>query len=533
MAGVSPPGQAHGGEAVETRVAGAKPRPRGPLALAAVLLVAHALAYVRWTEDDAGVSLRYADHLATGAGLVYNPSERVEAISNLGYVLGLAAGRLFLSDDAARFGLLVMAKLFGLVAGLVGLIMADRLGAAIGLAPRGRDFALCLVALSTPYAAWSVGALETPFVAAATTALLAAVAELGNDPSGRRGRRLASVASVALVLLRVDGFVAVLAATVVLLARPRTRRSAALAAIPLALTFLTLIAFRLAYYGHAMPSPVGAKIDLATSLERLTTTGAVYVAGFGSLYGHWLALAVVLAIAVRWPAHASGARASVAAASAALLAYVMLVGGDWMPLYRFLVPLVPLTTLLIVGAVERLLPARGIVPWALVLGLGAAHALLGHASFRTRRDAPLWYLHPTVSARSLHEFWLPAVDWLASNVARDATLLTSEAGFIPYLSRLRTIDSFGLATPAIAALPSGSVERSSLGVITRFVAGPPGDAAQTWIADVPAAALVLQDRMVAGWNDGVHPASLFAGRWIRTADSPIGAWAVYVPALSR
>ena len=57
---------------------------------AVLLLALHALAYVRWTEDDVAVSLRYAVNLSAGDGLVYNVGERVEAISNIGFVLVLA-----------------------------------------------------------------------------------------------------------------------------------------------------------------------------------------------------------------------------------------------------------------------------------------------------------------------------------------------------------------------------------------------------------------------------------------------------------
>ena len=35
------------------------------------------------TQDDAYISFRYADNLVNGHGLVFNPGERVEGITNL------------------------------------------------------------------------------------------------------------------------------------------------------------------------------------------------------------------------------------------------------------------------------------------------------------------------------------------------------------------------------------------------------------------------------------------------------------------
>ena len=50
------------------------------------------------------------------------------------------------------------------------------------------------------------------------------------------------------------------------------------------------------------------------------------------------------------------------------------------------------------------------------------------------------------------------------------------------------------------------------------------------VPEVPAAAVVLQARMVAGWNEGEVPESLFAGRFRAVPESPVGRWAVYRPA---
>ncbi len=49
-----------------------------------------ALSYGTATQDDAFISLRYAQNLVDGHGLVYNPGEYVEGYTNLSWTLLLA-----------------------------------------------------------------------------------------------------------------------------------------------------------------------------------------------------------------------------------------------------------------------------------------------------------------------------------------------------------------------------------------------------------------------------------------------------------
>ena len=68
------------------------PRRSAPLALGLIFaaLIAHALSYGLNVQDDAFISYRYAQNLVDGHGLVFNPGERVEGITNLLWTIGLA-----------------------------------------------------------------------------------------------------------------------------------------------------------------------------------------------------------------------------------------------------------------------------------------------------------------------------------------------------------------------------------------------------------------------------------------------------------
>ena len=58
-------------------------------------------AAVAWICDDAFVSLRYAENLVAGNGLVYNPGEWVEGYTNLLWTLALAAALALGAPDIA------------------------------------------------------------------------------------------------------------------------------------------------------------------------------------------------------------------------------------------------------------------------------------------------------------------------------------------------------------------------------------------------------------------------------------------------
>src|SRR5947207_15116687 len=52
-----------------------------------------------WLDDDMMISMRYARNLVSGAGLVFNPGERVEGYTNFGWVLLMAGVHLLPLPD--------------------------------------------------------------------------------------------------------------------------------------------------------------------------------------------------------------------------------------------------------------------------------------------------------------------------------------------------------------------------------------------------------------------------------------------------
>ncbi|HYX23309.1 MAG TPA: hypothetical protein VFC23_04085, partial [Thermoanaerobaculia bacterium] len=253
----------------------------GPLALALLLLLAGCLLQIlagyshpdlsghAWGSDDAYISYRYSQHLASGQGLVFNPGERVEGFSNLLYVLLLAPAAALVPADrlyAVSAGLNVLFA-------LVTLIVLHRF-ARRRLGPRAAGALALVIALCPPLWVWVASGLETPLVLLlqiATWVLVErTVEEKEEGESGGRtavlGLCLLCLIAALCVLVRVDGFITPLLAAGFLVLRGRWRTALAVTGAAGA-TFAGTVLWRLSYYGWPLPNTYYAKVSGALPLR--------------------------------------------------------------------------------------------------------------------------------------------------------------------------------------------------------------------------------------------------------------------------
>src|SRR5262245_30325155 len=101
--------------------------------------------------DDAMVSLRYAWNLAHGAGLVWNPGERVEGITSFLFTVYMGLGASFLSKSVAA----LFVQLTGIVLVLAVALLARRLSAALGATPQLGLVTASAVLAYYPLSYWS------------------------------------------------------------------------------------------------------------------------------------------------------------------------------------------------------------------------------------------------------------------------------------------------------------------------------------------------------------------------------------------
>ena len=442
---------------------------RTPLALfliGAMLYLLVAVHFLNYAPDDLYITLRYAKNIAAGLGAVYNPGERVEGFSNPVLLALLTALQPLLATPAR---LTAAAKGIGLVAGLLALLLGTALARRDPVGSPYWGLTPLLFGLAGYPAFWAASGMETGLH------LLLLVLALGGYiralETGRRSwRALAGLLFGLLALSRPEGAMflfAALGARALLLRRDGARPDVAdaifvlLALLPLGGYFL----WRHAYYGLWWPNTFYAKAGGGPSTWA---DGARYLLGAlgPALWGNALLLPLFAADLAPW--RKTAARSLVLlAAVAAQAAFIVVGGGDWMPGWRFAVPAMAILCLsapTVAARLEQALHHKRVAEWTagwrrVALALLVLPALAAHlyAVRQVSRVPSGW-----TGYRDAEFFAAPyakVADWLQRQTPGSDWLATGEAGLIPYLTNLPTIDCFGLTDAHLARMPGKRHEK--------------------------------------------------------------------------
>jgi hypothetical protein len=402
-------------------------------AIRAVLLAVAALAFVLACAgfrdsviDDAFIVFRYADHLLAGHGPVFNPGERVEGFTSPLWLLLLAAGR------AAGFDYLSLVPALGIAFGAAAIAAAHDLARRV--APGWPAMiAPLLLAAHPAFAMWSVHGLETAlFVALLVSGLSAWV---GGRP------RLAGAWLGAAFWTRPEAAMVVVVLAATTLVRRDRRRAGELLAVFAAFA-VPLLAARLLYYGALFPNTFHAKtgggfgrIRFGLGAARLfveTHVPLVLAAGASALAA----------------ARRRGTEAPVfdlAVLGAVWSAWIVWIGGDAFPGYRFWLPLLPIAATVAAWGIARAASTRGrglVLAAATVVGLGLV-------ALDARPDPLLEY----ETGKDFTAKMRTVGRWMRANVPAGTVIAVNYVGALPWESGLPTIDMLGLTDAAVGRSP--------------------------------------------------------------------------------
>lgn len=323
-----------------------------------------------WVNDDAFIAFRYGHSWVEGRGITFNPGESppVEGYTDFLWVVLSALCEALGANPAFWMPLLSFA------CGLALLVLLHRiLEERLGLRPPVPALATLWLACLPPFALWSSSGLETmPFALLILLAFDRFVLRV--DPGSARA---AAVLALFLSLLRFDGIAfAILIGILGLIARrmrgEETRGAARLYFGLLLPAFMLYFAWRWQYHGALLPNTAAAKIALG---PELLLRGTKYVAGFLLIFLSPLFFLAGLRDAIKPLRRAAGIPALLFIAAVA--GYSVAVGGDWMPMGRFLIPGLVLFTLPVAwmlarlreGSAGRRRAAGGILAAAILAGL--------------------------------------------------------------------------------------------------------------------------------------------------------------------
>jgi len=221
--------------------------------------------------------------------------------------------------------------------------------------------------------------------------------------------------------------------------RRKDRLAPAVALLPIA----AWTVFRLAYYGALLPVTYHVKklpflVDLGFGLRYLARSTGTTGIGIAVLIG----AAVLLRPGRRPPA-----LVPIALGLLASTLFVVYVGGDYMNLARFFVPVLPLAILLAADVAAGWLPS-------VVLGTTVVSACLAFLQWPRQERADVFKYQEQLEQR-----WIRVGQALRRAVKPDRTVAVGAVGAIGYFSGLRIVDRLGMTNDAILrAAPDLSVE---------------------------------------------------------------------------
>ncbi|MCB9546442.1 MAG: hypothetical protein H6706_11405 [Myxococcales bacterium] len=428
----------------------AAPRWLRPGLLLAVggLCLAHALVF-DFVNDDAFISFRYADNLVQHGELVFNLGERVEGYTNFLWTL-MMAGVMGLGLDPVPWS-----KGLGIALALLTLALVARFTGRMGKKGPGDALAPLLLAAAPAYACWATGGLETALF---TCLVTAGWTQFLQERDREDLFPWSGVWFALSAMTRPEGMLFFGLTGLFRLGQLVGRRSwpqrrdwiwgAGFLAV-----FGPYYAWRTIYYGWPFPNTWYVK----SGAKSFWGPGGRYAWDWIATHFLWLVPAFA-AVRRGWPAGREGRLLALAGLyTVAMTVHVMRVGGDFMALHRFLVPLMPILAVVaangILGLVDAL-RARGVGRLRLGVAGAVVAAFLTVHVVQVDRDALKVDSHGGVDSIGWLAWFADQCTtigrWLAENTEEGDVLATTAAGIIPYYARRPTLDLLGLNDAWIA-----------------------------------------------------------------------------------
>jgi len=397
-------------------------------------------------SDDQMISMRYADNLAAGNGLVWNPGERVEGFTNplwTGYmavwhVAGIPRAKTSLA-------IMLTSALILILNALTVYSIASRLSPE---SPAVARVAMIAAGIYWPLAQWSLEGFEVGLTALLTSVV---ILETFVYLESRHTRHLAAIAACLIALgwtrLEMLAIAGIPVAYLLLVDTARVRVIAVVIA-PVAASVALLFAARHWYYGEWLPNTYYLKLTGVALHDRLYLGLAKT---WSTLTTHFSIVLVPIVLArPRFKGHPC--TWIVMAMFAMAMLYTIYIGGDtWeRPFHanRFLATTTPLLIAIALHATSaRALRAKGrAFASSLVAAVGLLIALgLGGRSFHE-------WLQGDFERSTL--FRMVALgEALREQAPLDAKVAVVWAGALPYFSRLYAIDLLGKSDKVIARSP--------------------------------------------------------------------------------
>jgi hypothetical protein len=405
--------------------------------------------------DDAMVSMRYAQHLARGFGLVWNIGQKpVEGFTNPAWML-IMAGLHLLPIPAAKIslGVMLLSALILLANVFIVYKLCDTLHPASGLAPLA---AAALTAFYFPLIFWSLRGMEVGLLVLLIDSAALIAIQMNGSTTRRDGILLGLILAFA-VLVRLDAIIQVIIIIGYLFVRHLKLRTVLLPVLLVLLTVLAILLFQRLYFGDFLPNTYYQKMAGTSAWERMRNGLLVFYQH--ALWDTALPASVSLACLILYKDMRRAETFLLAALFAAECAYSVWVGGDYAEVElnaanRFITQGMPALFVLFSLALDRLLSDPRLKLAGRTAAYSATFTALVLAAFIVMSGRP-WQAWVSDNAPLLKaDIRRTRLGlFIAKNTAPEAVIAVHAAGQVPYYSGRTTIDLLGLNDPVVAKGP--------------------------------------------------------------------------------
>ena len=434
-----------------------------------LIFIAHSL-FLQCVAEDAYISFRFAKNLAGGQGLIWNPGEKpVEGYTNFLWVLISAVLLKF------RLNILWLSQAIGIIAGLLAIWYTYKFSwRLLGLSRRLSLIPCLFLALSGPFATWATSGMETNLF---TLFVLMAGYYFTSYWKSRTSRDfyVCFLSSFFATLTRPEGlliFGLIFVSSLILFWLNKVSLEALLfPVLSYVIPFLAYCIWRYAYFGFWLPNTFYAKTGGA-ALQYLR--GLEYVKFFAICF-----LVPLLPVALWFVVEKrrsffkkTGSKSIVEHINKNLgiylslviflvyTLYIVYVGGDYMAMYRFFVPVLPFIYLIFGFVIDRIFrPAASSklkTIWLLIFIIFAAAATIIQS---TPLEKSIYkkpaYMHGNyrgVETERWHTARLALLGKFFDKYKNnpDESVASTAIGIISYYADMKIVDFFGLVDPYLA-----------------------------------------------------------------------------------
>jgi arabinofuranosyltransferase len=406
-----------------------------------------------YTWDDSFITYRHALNMAHGHGLVYNPAEKVDGITN--YFLAWLLG------NAIKIGIdpLPLSKWIGIVSAWIVLFWTWQYARIkLNLHPVIAGLTVIMLSTSGMFAVESTGGLETLIFTLFVFWILWEISCKKAQDISDLSLLKAGLASGLAMLTRPDAAFFILAAMFLLIDIANLKASArriALLLIPCLILYLPYFISHWSFYGYPFPNSFYAKKVASISL---------IARGFNRFITNFIDSGMYIFLMMLIPCFYHKAVNPILREKkinrltlilitffAARIIFIIISGGSWMGWGRFLVPVLPVYFLIIAACLNFLffIPVSHNVKFNKATRFAGLCLAVIFACFNllVAKQEILREAYPSLHLDRIH---IPLGKALRDILTDDESISFGDAGALPYYGNLVNIDPAGLCDKHIA-----------------------------------------------------------------------------------